>query len=279
MFEPNPDSRSVDFTAAKPIAVPAVDGTLTSRYECKYLLSPGQVEAVRDYMRPYVRPDRFARKRPGYRYAVSSLYLDTAELMLFQMTMDGNKNRYKLRIRTYGDHPEDPVFFEVKKRMDGIVYKRRCRLNRRGAKPFFDSIHGGPRRPVSTNVDLEEFGRLAREIVARPVMRIKYVREAYESAAGDPVRLTFDSELISSMTLGYNLSHSGHDWVPTPLEGTVLELKFTERYPPWVGELVERFDLGRTSVAKYVLSMEKALLEGRCRRPAFASQRRVPPIL
>lgn len=246
----------------------ASDTMMRSRFECKYLIHPRMVEAIRAYMRPYVQLDRHARAQPGHRYPICSLYLDSPDLKLCEATERGDKNRFKLRIRSYGDGPEQQVFLEVKKRMDGIVYKLRCTRSQQQFQAFCQTLLSGKSQaPRNVSVELEEFSQLLFLHKAGPVMRLKYQREAYETVAKDPVRITFDTDLVSTPTFDYYLSHSGSDWVPTPLGGTVLEIKFTERFPPWVGEMIKRFDLRRCSVAKYVLSMKKALAEGRCRRP------------
>ena len=41
------------------------------------------------------------------------------------------------------------------------------------------------------------------------------------------------------------------------LRGTILELKFTDRFPDWMGDLVRAFDLQRTSVSKYCLCIDE----------------------
>jgi len=108
----------------------AEDRTLSSRYECKYLIPPRFVPAIRQFITPFLRPDRYALGREGYRYTISSLYLDTPDLRLFHQTVKGEKNRFKLRIRTYSDAPNDPVFFEIKKRCDRVIRKRRAKVCR-----------------------------------------------------------------------------------------------------------------------------------------------------
>ena len=233
---------------------PRTDETLLSRVECKYLVSREKLAGIREFIQPFVFPDRFARDHADGRYPISSLYLDSPNLALYQSTARGLKNRFKLRIRTYSDAPSDPTFFEVKKRMNGIVYKFREAVSREDAVDLLDRT--SLEAPADT--DLSKFISLRDLHGAEPLMRVKYMREAYVSQNADPVRITFDDELEGAVTLDPELSHEDGDWITVPMDHTILEVKFTNLYPSWVGKLVQEFQLERTSVPKYVLCVEEA---------------------
>jgi len=237
-----------------PSETPRTDETLLSRVECKYLVNREQLEGIREFIQPFVHPDRFARGHADGRYPISSLYLDSPNLALYQSTARGIKNRFKLRVRTYSDEPSDHAFFEVKKRMNGIVYKFREAVSRSDAKDLLerDSLDA----PQDT--DLSKFISLRDLHGAEPVMRVKYKREAYVSQSADPVRITFDDELEGAVTVDADLRHGEGDWISVPMEHTILELKFTNLYPSWVAKMVQEFQLDRTSVPKYVLCVEEA---------------------
>lgn len=233
---------------------PRTDETLLSRVECKYLLDESQLAGVRHFIQPFVHLDRFAEGRADDRYPVTSLYLDCPRLSLYQSTAKGLKNRFKLRVRTYTDSPEDSAFFEVKKRMNGIVYKFRQAISRSQAVDILDRNT----LDVPDSADLAHFLSLRELHGAEPVMRVKYLREAYVSRSADPVRITFDDHLYGAVTLDSNLSHESGDWIPVPMRHTILEVKFTNLYPSWVSKMVQEFQLERTSVPKYVMCIEEA---------------------
>jgi hypothetical protein len=241
------------------------DITLRSRFECKYLISPLVVPSMRAFIQPFMQPDRYAALREGNRYPISSLYLDTDDLLLYMQTVGGEKNRFKLRIRTYSDEPSSPAFFEVKRKVNNIVQKRRAALNRdrtlgileHGLDSWLNELSG------DLLADIGYFTSHMSLAGAKPVIRIRYMREAYESRGGDPVRITIDTELMHAITLGANLSHTEGRWVATPVDGTILEIKFTERYPTWVSDLVRAFGLKQQPVPKYVWSVDHVLMGGR----------------
>lgn len=241
------------------------DIQIGSRYECKYLLSPMLVSEVREFIQPFMVPDRFAAVRENYRYPICSLYLDSPDLLLYQQTVGGEKNRFKLRVRTYSDDPSTPAFFEVKRKINNIVQKRRARVEREDSLHFLaERLDGFGFRAVSAPAsELDHFAGHMELAGARPLVRVRYMREAYESRGGDPVRITLDTELMHCVTLKTDLSHNHGRWVSTPVDGTILEIKFTERFPSWIRDLVQVFGLRQQPVPKYVWSVDHMMMEGR----------------
>jgi len=96
-----------------------------SRFELKFLIDEAVASRVRDFVRCYLAMDEYGVGRPDYAYPVHSLYLDSDDLQIYWRTVNGEKNRYKLRLRYYSDQPDSPVFFEVKRRMKDVILKQR----------------------------------------------------------------------------------------------------------------------------------------------------------
>lgn len=236
-----------------------MDRTLFSRYELKYWLPARLLPEVRAHLRPFCRPDRFARVRVGNQYTIGSLYLDNPAFDLYRSTFEGHHNRFKLRIRAYDDDPSSPVFCEIKKRSNQVVRKRRAMVSRDVVARF---LAGEAVETVS--IDFREFVQAARRIGARPAIRVRYQREAYESRTGDPVRVTMDSAVMHVPTVSSSLAVGGPGWQTTPTEGLILEAKFTDRAPSWVTGMIRSLGLERTSIPKYALSLEEVMsLRGR----------------
>jgi hypothetical protein len=241
------------------------DITLASRFECKYVVSPMQVPGLRQFIEPFLRPDPFAAQHADFRYPICSLYLDSDDLRLYQQTVGGHKNRFKLRVRSYSDDPARAVFLEVKTKVNSIVRKRRARLERSRARALLAGGDSGWIEELDAGLqdDVAYFTHHVRLAHARPVVRVKYYREAYESRGGDPVRLTIDTELMHVATLDHEWSHAQGRWVGTPLDGVIVELKFTERYPAWMADLVRCLGMKQIPVPKYALSLDHLLQGGR----------------
>jgi hypothetical protein len=241
-----------------------LDPTFASRYECKYIVDAVRLPEIRTFLVPFTRPDGYASRHAGGRYPVCSLYLDSADLLLYRQTESGERDRFKLRVRTYSDDPEKLAYFEVKRKVSNIVHKRRVGLSREHAVAVLDQ------RPLDfahalsprDQADLAYFNHQVARIAARPVVRIKYTREAYQGLGNEPVRITIDTDLHHATTFGADLGHGPGRWSATPLGGAIVEVKFTERFPWWVQEFIRAFDLHQRGVPKYVLSVQHLLAGG-----------------
>jgi hypothetical protein len=241
-----------------------LDPTYASRYECKYIVDVVRLDEIRAFLSPFTRPDGFAVRRADRRYAVCSLYLDSSDLLLYQQTANSEKDRFKLRVRAYTDDAAKPVFFEVKRKVTNIVHKRRVGVSRERAVALLEQRPLGRLDDLSdaARADLAYFSHHVGRIAARPVLRVKYLREAYEGLGNEPARITIDTALRHAPTFGAELGHESGTWRTTPLAGAIVEIKFTERYPWWVQEFVRAFDLRQRAVPKYVLSMNHLLANG-----------------
>lgn len=240
-----------------------IDTTLTSRYELKYLLTPSQVSAIRTYIKPFVRPDDYASLSPWSSYTITSLYLDTEELDCFEATREGHKTRFKLRIRTYTDHTEDPAFFEVKKRLGGLIRKSRAKVTRKAASELFTTRFSWIQGLVgSQHQDFKEFIYKSQTADYYPVMFVRYEREAYQSTDMDPVRVTFDSNITHAVAHDTSLTTWGLKWTPTSFGRVIMEVKFTDLCPSWARDMIHAHQLQRASASKYARAVGDALRTG-----------------
>ena len=221
------------------------------RYECKYVLPELTALEVQRYAMAWLVPDEHAARRPDHTYSIASLYLDSASLRLHHETQGGERSRYKLRIRTYGDDADDPVFFEIKRRHNAVITKSRTMLSRAQMADFFagrfdcDALNERDRRCIA------EFRGHVLELDARPIVIVRYQRQAYMGAFEPGVRVTFDRAIHCARSDVPVVRHGGDGWLPVEDRSVVLELKFRGTMPGWMQELVRRFELRRTSYSKY----------------------------
>jgi hypothetical protein len=227
-----------------------------SRFELKYIISEPCAQAVREYASSFLVPDEHADPERHNMYPVHSLYLDNTGMDLCQATIHGLKNRFKLRIRFYDDLADSPVFFEIKRRVNDAILKERAAVWRRSLPPILTGHWPMPSDLVDPNDKnlgaLQRFCSLRSSIQAVPKTFVSYMREAYVSANSNSVRLTFDRQLVGApYRNGFQVPRAKERCYPK-IPGVVLELKFTERFPAWMAEMVRVFNLQRCSMAKYV---------------------------
>jgi hypothetical protein len=214
------------------------------RHEAKYLVSEALAEAVQRHASPWIQADPHARRSPECRYRIESLYLDTVDYRLYGDTLDGAANRFKLRIRSYGD--ASIRFLEVKHKHGSLVRKERQRVTGTLGE-VLDRLAGG--------IELHTFGRHVVQLGARPVVHVGYWRQAFIGSWHDSTRLTLDRGLEWADP---ELAGDVPAWQPIPENRVVLELKFDGSMPFWMQDVVRRFGLRRTACSKYALAVRAA---------------------
>ena len=170
-----------------------------SRYELKYLISEETAHRVRDFVMCYLNMDENSVGKANYSYPVHSLYLDSTNLEIYWRTINGDKNRFKLRVRYYNDKPGTPVFFEIKRRMKDIIQKQRGGVHHEsvprilaGQFPLASELTS--QNPKSAGA-IQHFQTLMTQMHAVPMAHIFYMREAYVSD-NDEVRITMDRDVL-----------------------------------------------------------------------------------
>ncbi len=228
-----------------------------NRFELKYLLTLQQVECVRAALQAYMVPDGYGGQ--DGRYALASLYYDSAELRCFWEKVDGLKFRRKLRIRHYGPATEltdeTPVFVEIKQRVDRVTQKRRVRLSYADARRLCDDRQIPPHAAADRAV-IEEVHAFLHQYDMRPTSIVRYERQALIGTDYDlGLRVTFDTSLTAQADhLRLHEPASG-----LPMLGphwAVMEVKVNERMPYWLTELVAAHNLHLIRLSKYCRSIE-----------------------
>jgi len=231
------------------------DKLQSQRFELKYIIEERTALAVRDFVRSYLDADEFGDGRPNYSYPVHSLYLDSTDLKLYQATINGDKNRYKLRLRFYDSKPETPVYFEIKRRMNNTISKERGGVRRAAVTTLLDGHLPEPDDLLVPNskqlIALQHFCRHVNELQAQPRSHVAYMREAWISRHDNSVRVTMDRDIRTETDPSVHLSTNLLNPVLVFPNLVVLELKFTGRFPDWFGDLVRMFGLVQCGAAKY----------------------------
>ena len=226
------------------------------RYELKYRVNEEKALRIRDFVRCHLEIDEYSALEPALSYPTLSLYLDSVGLDTYWHTINGNRNRFKLRLRYYDDQPDTPVFFEIKRRENNVILKERGGV-RKNAVRWLLAGHMPERKHLLNPNDnqalvaVQRFCHLLLQLNARPRMHVAYLREAYQSPNDNNVRLTIDRQVESQPNPTTRLIARS----PRPHlvfgKTVILELKFTARYPKWFRDLVETFDCMQMGAAKF----------------------------
>ncbi len=210
------------------------------RYEIKYLLSAAQTAFLKDRLTGRMLLDQYGRT------SIASLYYDTPDSRLIRASIEKPLFKEKIRLRSYGlASPESPVYLELKRKADGIVYKRRVQTTVPRAAEFFAG--GGLGADGQINREITYFRDLYGAL--SPACLIIYEREAYFEPDGD-LRLTIDYNPRYRMDrLDLTRSMGG---VPLrPPGDTILEIKVQDAMPLWLTRILDEGRVFRSSFSKY----------------------------
>jgi len=90
------------------------------RIEVKYLLDETTYRRLRERLKEIAEVDRYGES------SILNIYYDTPDYRLIRTSLDKPDYKEKLRLRSYNIPTKDsPAFIEIKKKYDGVVYKRR----------------------------------------------------------------------------------------------------------------------------------------------------------
>jgi hypothetical protein len=217
------------------------DIMIFKRYEKKYRLSENEYRRLMGMIRDRLVPDEHGRN------TLCSLYLDTSDFLLIRNSIDAISYKEKLRLRSYGvPDSQKKIFFEIKKKYKGVVYKRRVSMTRDEAFDYIESLQ----KPFDSQImrEIDYLMKLYRN--PKPTVCILCEREAYFDKDTGDIRLTFDENLR------YRTDFPSEDNI---LEGTpivkegeyILEIKTPGAMPLWLAHALSECEIYPAKFSKY----------------------------
>lgn len=221
------------------------------RYELKYLITKEEQEMLKLLMGQYMSPDKFGKG------TIRNIYFDTPDKLLIRRSLEKPVYKEKLRVRSYGEATsEKTVFIELKKKYNGIVYKRRMDLREQSAMNY-----------LCKRLPLENPSQISREIDCfynlykniEPSIFLSYEREAFFSNEDSNFRMTFDENI---MFRDYDLSLISAIYGESilPKSAVLLEVKTALGIPIWLTKFLSYHKIYKTSFSKYGNAYNKTLL-------------------
>lgn len=232
-----------------------------ARKEMKYRLSAEQYRRLRAAIEEHLEPSEFGFSQ------VRSLYFDTPDYALIERSLDKPLYKEKLRLRIYGEAADDAqAFIEIKKKFEGIVFKRRVSMTLAAARSY---LAGEPyeracaKAPLADPLAAEQslssrsiqiageidffkarYGRLT------PAMLVVCDRSAFADPSGGELRVTFDADISADHRAKTIRCTDGLEPLTDPGE-VIMEVKNAGPLPQW---LVDELSAARAypqSFSKY----------------------------
>lgn len=234
------------------------------RYEYKYIVPIYKLDKLRSFILPFMKLDTFAESQGG-QYTVRSIYYDTPGLQCYYDKMAGVKRRNKVRLRGYNDDGSGgTVFFEIKKKVDGPLFKNRASLEYRHAKKVLEGealeqhLQANQRIPMAR----DNARRFMYHIYARqmhPAVTVIYEREPYQSILHDSnnnLRITFDKNLRAVAYPSPDSLYDEDGAKPVDYQHFIMEVKFNHYFPSWLKPAIGSLGLIHGPASKYAMCIQ-----------------------
>ncbi len=211
------------------------------RVEKKYLLTLPQAQSLVQSLDGRMEADSYGK------HTIVNVYYDTPDFELIRKSLDRPKYKEKLRMRSYGvPKADDMVFVELKKKVDGVVYKRRAAMTLCQGERYLNT----GRKPGEDSQILREIDYAMNFYGVQPMMVVAYDRVALTCPEDPEFRVTFDGA-IRYRTTELSLGRGSHGQLILPMDQTLMEVKTMGALPLWFSGILNQNKIYPTTFSKY----------------------------
>ena len=218
------------------------------RHELKYIIAEGEHKLLATRIKACLKQDYYASLSGG-EYLIRSLYFDDPFDSALWEKASGVGSRDKFRIRIY-NYSDDAIKLERKHKEGQYIKKDSVSLSRQDC----DEIVRGNLECLKHNDSpfAMQFYGIFKANHLKPKVLVDYTREPYVFPAED-VRITFDKNVRTAMRCTDLFNPNVITYPVWDLRNCmILEVKFNESLPQYVGELLTLGSSQRTAASKYV---------------------------
>ncbi len=220
------------------------------RFEKKFILNESQYKSLLPILYKYMNADKYCKD--GNNYNIYSIYYDTEDSQVIRHSINKPYYKEKLRLRSYkapiGDN--DKVFLELKKKINGIVSKRRATLSLKEAEMFLEYGIRPDSIDYLNNQVLNEIEYYLENNNVQPKVFISYSRKALFGKNDNDFRITFDSNILSRRD-NLSLKMGGYGEEILPKGYYLMEVKILGAMPLWLTKVFSELKIYNTHFSKY----------------------------
>lgn len=234
--------------------------TVFSRYEMKFMITKDQYKKVVEGFGDRMELDEY--NIGGNLYTIMNLYYDTPHDDLVSTGLKReDKYRFKIRLRSY-DPKYPTAFLEIKKKVNGLVNKRRTLMYIDDVNPFLIEHVEVPESKIVKRQVIKELDVIARNYPLAPKVVLCYDREAFfgtNPEDGD-LRVTFDTNIRARRTeLDLRLGSHGERILDENF--VLMEVKVDKAVPLWLARLLSENNVRKKRFSKYGTEFSQYVLK------------------
>lgn len=228
-----------------------------NRYENKYLFDNEAYYKLYNDLLEYMEPDDYNKQHEFY--SITNLYYDTAHDTLIRSSLAKPKYKEKLRLRAYGIPNQDTrVYLEIKKKVFGLVNKRRTSLKLNEAYDFVRTGVEPEYKSYMNKQVIEEIKYFLSRYELEPKLYLSYDRKALFCKNNRDLRITFDTN-IRCRRYDLKLEHGPYGEQLLEPGQWLMEVKAEKTIPVWLAKMLSEHQMYRTSFSKYGNEYKKML--------------------
>ena len=215
--------------------------TMMQRIEMKFILTKNQLVAFKNALAGHMEVDQYGKT------SIASIYYDTPDYYLIRTSLEKPLYKEKIRLRSYGlANDNHQVYLELKRKVEGFVYKRRISLNEDTAVSFLNKNSAMHNKDNQVSSELIYFRDHYQNL--EPKIMVIYDRTSYAEVDGN-IRLTID-EAPRYRTHDLNLHTNMEGELLLPPGSAILEIKVQQELPLWLVHILSENKIYKTSFSK-----------------------------
>ena len=225
------------------------------RIEKKFMMDQAQYEAFINAVAEELAVDEYGL------HTICNIYFDTDHNDLISRSIEKPVYKEKFRLRSYGVPKDDStVFLEIKKKYDGIVYKRRVQMSLKDAKRYL-STGIRPDKMAHQQI-MKEIDYFVQYYKPQPKQFIAYDRIAMYGVHDDQLRLTIDQN-IRERREDLFLEHGSYGRRILPENTYLMEIKVPGAMPLWLARILSELKIRPVSFSKYGVAYKQWMFQMR----------------
>ncbi|MFP4975284.1 polyphosphate polymerase domain-containing protein [Paenibacillus sp. CN-4] len=232
-----------------------------NRYENKYVFDDAAYRRLYAELLDYMEPDDYNKQHEFY--SITNLYYDTPSNSLIRNSLSKPKYKEKLRLRAYGVPERDTkVYLEIKKKVCGLVNKRRTSLLLQEAYDFVRTGQAPEYKDYMNKQVIEEIKYFLTCYELEPKVYLSYDRKALFCKQSRDLRITFDTN-IRSRRYDLKLERGTHGEPLLAPGQWLMEVKAEKTIPVWLSKMLSEHRMYRTGFSKYGNEYKKTIQNSR----------------
>lgn len=220
------------------------------RYEFKYVLPSWVMNEIESEIMNFMEYDKFVKNKNNHSYFVRSIYFENQQNDNFYEKIDGIKYRTKYRIRTYSKIFNKNIFLEKKSKDNDRVFKKRIKVSKSNFYKIMDNkIQNIELKNLNEKNFYSDFIFKITKKEEFPKIIIDYNRKPLVSDYDSYFRISIDYNLIARSKNLKQMINCLPDY-------KIMEVKFFRRIPLWFLRIIQKYNLKRVSISKFVVGMK-----------------------